>query len=434
MAVLERVSIGSLAQGAVPPGYTHTRSTTALYVDSDGLLKSAAINTPRRQWDATNRRWGYVGEGARTNLLLRSEEFDNAAWVLASGVKAFGSGSVVNATSSPDGSTTMDFICEDTSTGNHEIRQAISVTSGTTYCTSVFAKYGGRYLQIVYSSAQFGASQYATFDLQNGVVSGSAVGTASIDAVGGGVYRCSFAAPATATAGSNVYITISNAATGRGPTYTGDGSSGVYIWGAQLEAGPAPSSYIPTTTVAVTRGADLQARALTGPEGTALSTQGTMVVEFSFLGGDNTVSVNSRAAIAIDDGTSSNRHNISNRTGGLGGQSVLAASNIATPSVAGTYAVGAVQKVAYTWKSNDLQVSVNGSHGTRVTSSAATMPIVSAIGIASQSNSGLAGSVLVYGWTISDDHYPTDAALDALTTPTTNRNQSRLTLGLGLGL
>ncbi len=47
MAVYERVSIGSLAQGAVPPGYTFTRSTAALYVDSDGLLKSAAINTPR---------------------------------------------------------------------------------------------------------------------------------------------------------------------------------------------------------------------------------------------------------------------------------------------------------------------------------------------------------------------------------------------------
>ena len=78
MSILERVSIGSLAQGAAPPGYTFTRSTTATYIDSDGLLKVAAINTPRRQWDSANRRWGYVGEPGRTNLLLRSEEFDKA--------------------------------------------------------------------------------------------------------------------------------------------------------------------------------------------------------------------------------------------------------------------------------------------------------------------------------------------------------------------
>ena len=41
---------------------------------------------------------------------------------------------------------------------------------------------------------------------------------------------------------------------------------------------------------------------------------------------------------------------------------------------------------------------------------------------------------MVYGWTIYDDHYPTDAAMDALSLPTVSRNSGSLRLGLGLGL
>ena len=425
MAVLERVSIGSLAQGAVPPGYTFTRSTTALYVDSDGLLKSAAINTPRRQWDATNRRWGYVGEGSRTNYCTYSQDFS------AVGAHPQANTTVtVAGTTAPDGTTTGNRI-QATATSATTMREQANVV-GTAASYSVFVKKG--------TSATIGNAFSlrnvttatdlitATVNLDTGAIAYS-VGSSGCVAEdwGNGWWRVSLSASSGITSGD----AISGYAGARSTALTA--GDHWFLWQCQLENGPAPSSPIPTTTVAVTRGADLQARALTGPEGTALSTQGTMVVEFSYLGGDNTISANSRAALVLDDGTSSNRNNVSNRTGGTGGQSVLAGSNIATPFVAGAFAVGTVLKAAMTWKSNDIQAAVNGSHGTRVTSGAATLPTVSNISIGSQSNGGLIGSVLVYGWAIYDDA-KTDAELQALTTPTTNRNQSRLTLGLGLGL
>ena len=62
------------------------------------------------------------------------------------------------------------------------------------------------------------------------------------------------------------------------------------------------------------------------------------------------------------------------------------------------------------------------------------MPALTKVVIAGASFAGGELGGLVYGWTIYDDHYPTDAALDALTTPTTTRNQGSLRLGLGLGL
>ena len=420
MAVYERVSIGSLAQGAVPPGYTFTRSTTALYVDSDGLLKSAAINTPRRQWDATNRRWGYVGEGARTNLLLYSEQFDNAAWItVTSSVSA-------NASTSPASTSTADTVIDTVASATHRVYQSVTLAAAA-HSISVYAKSAGRSWMAIRTTG--GIVSY--FNIGTGVVGTKAGGhtTSTITAEGNGWYRCSVT---WTDAGGATACGFDLASADSTNSYAGDGTSGIYLWGAQLEAAPAPSSYIRTTTVAVTRGTDLLTRALTGPEGTALSTQGTMVVEFSYLGGGSNTDANNRYPISIDDGGDSERIVIYNQSGTHG--LYVADGGVQNVGIAipGVVAVGVVSKVAATWKLNDVQFSRDGVHGTRDTSS--TMPTLTRIGIAGDSVGGRSGYMLIYGWTISDDHYPTDAGMDALTTPTTTRNQSRLTLGLGLGL
>jgi len=70
--------------------------------------------------------------------------------------------------------------------------------------------------------------------------------------VGNGWYRCTVSLAASASVAGNLQIAITNATT----SYTGNGYSGVYIWGAQLEAGAFATSYIPTVASQVTRSAD----------------------------------------------------------------------------------------------------------------------------------------------------------------------------------
>ena len=66
-------------------------------------------------------------------------------------------------------------------------------------------------------------------------------------------------------------------------TYTGDGTSGIYIWGAQLEAGSYATSYIPTTSASVTRNADVISK--TGISSLIGQTDGTMFVDIDFKQG-----------------------------------------------------------------------------------------------------------------------------------------------------
>jgi hypothetical protein len=94
------------------------------------------------------------------------------------------------------------------------------------------------------------------FNLQTGTP-GQQTGntnTPSITPVGNGWYRCSITY--TATAASD--LIIFNVANGDGVfSFAGDNTSGIYLWGAQLEAGAFATSYIPTTTATVTRAADI---------------------------------------------------------------------------------------------------------------------------------------------------------------------------------
>ncbi|MBP8301641.1 MAG: hypothetical protein KA020_14830, partial [Planctomycetes bacterium] len=188
---------------------------------------------------------------------------------------------------------------------------------------------------------------------------------------------------------------------------------------------------IPTTTVAVTRGADLLTRALTGPEGTALSTQGTMVVEFSFLGGGSGSDANGRGVASIDSNSTSERHMIYNRAGVVGTLHTDGGSDVAAFQFGSAASTGTVVRYAMTWALNSINNARDGVAGTRDTG--CTMPTVDRVFIGTQTGGAAELFGLIYGWTIYDDA-KTDAELQALTTPTTNRNQSRLTLGLGLGL
>jgi hypothetical protein len=186
----------------------------------------------------------------RTNLLVRSEEFDNAAWTKTR------SSVTANAITAPNGTLTADQLVEDTTvTNTHNIGQSISFTSGTTYTVSVFAKATAspRFLQIIFPSGAFTATRRPVFDLLNGIASAATDTTASIQNIGDGWYRCIASMLATNTNSASIQLQLANTYINSAPTYTGDGTSGVYIWGAQLEVGSAVTPYIQSPSVFTSR-------------------------------------------------------------------------------------------------------------------------------------------------------------------------------------
>jgi hypothetical protein len=228
---------------------TFTRASSGTFVDSAGVIQTAATDGPRFGHNPTTlESLGLLVEEARTNLLLRSEEFDNVIWAKSAGTVS------ANSIASPAGAITADTFVENTSNALHRISGGGAVVSGSTYTTSVYAKYAGRFL---YFNCNAAHAARATFDLQSGTVATVGAGSAAIVAMGNGWYRCSVTGVAAATVTEAFYLQLNDTSVAADRTYTGDDTSGIYLWGAQLEAGAFPTSYIPTTTAAVTRSADV---------------------------------------------------------------------------------------------------------------------------------------------------------------------------------
>ena len=226
---------------------TFTRASSGTFVDSAGVLQTAATDAPRFDHNpTTGESLGLLVEEQRTNLLLRSEEFDNASWVKARTSVSF------NATTAPNGTATADALIEDTTaSASHIAYQNVNVGVAF-YTISVYAKASTRtqfYLRIDTATQ----SRVVIFDLTTGTSTNSSGIVGSVTLAGNGWYRCT----ATLTAAENCINAVIGLALAGNVSYTGDGTSGIYVWGAQLEAGAFPTSYIPTTTAAVTRNADV---------------------------------------------------------------------------------------------------------------------------------------------------------------------------------
>jgi hypothetical protein len=242
------------------------------------VLQSAADNVARFDHDpTTGESLGFLVEESRTNLVVRSEEIDNGVWLTKTNMS-----SGVNYAIAPNGTLSADQIIENTATAEHGLQSPnVDYTSGTNYTFSCYAKAAGRtILRVLLPTAAFSENKIVYFDLSLGTVtstSGTGI-TTSITAVGNNWYRLSLSAASTATlttAGAQFRLV----STGTTASYTGDGYSGIFIWGAQLEAGAFPTSYIPTVASQVTRAAD--AASITGANFTGFYRQdeGTVYVE-----------------------------------------------------------------------------------------------------------------------------------------------------------
>jgi hypothetical protein len=177
--------------------------------------------------------------GGRVNLLDYSEQFDNAYWTKAN------STITANSIASPDGFTTADKLVENTTASVHSITEAFSWVSGTQYTFSLYVSdQSERNIRMILPSAQFGGvNSFAIFDTTTGSALSVSAGTTAVsESVGNGWFRFSITKTATASSVGSVDFRLSDGTTN---SYLGDGASGAYIWGAQLEVGAVPTTYQP---------------------------------------------------------------------------------------------------------------------------------------------------------------------------------------------
>jgi hypothetical protein len=327
-----------------------TRATTATRFNSAGRIESVASGIPRLDYPIGGGCPALLVEPSAQNVLLQSEAF-NTTWV-RSGLNAFGSGSVANSTGTTDpfGGTNSDYIQETAASGTHILIQTpAGQVSGTTVTLSCFAKSAER-TQINFLNNGGGLGS-ATFNLIAGTATLVNGVSASIQNYGNGWYRCILTYTPGLTGNFNVQIRLADAS--GNTSYTGTGTSGLYVFGAQLEVGSVATSYIPTTAAAVTRNADVinLSGAVSGCIG---QTEGTLYAEVdmrNFAAGFNRV-------FAISDGTDQNAVRIITNSNAFVCQ--VRVSNIEQASISsGSLSVG-IYKIAFAYKLNDTAMFING--------------------------------------------------------------------------
>lgn len=247
-----QVEAGTVMTSYVPtPVSFSTRTTSATYFDSTGVMQTAPSSVARYDYNpATKVSKGLLIEGARTNDITYSDNMQPFDWNLTAATM------VVNTAMAPDGTLTASKLIEDTATTLHYVfKSSVSgtVAGDTTYTISCYAKAAERSrMRLVGVVAAASATKSAIFDLATGTVvsvdTGGGISDVRCEPVGNGWYRCS--AVITVTTGNTItprvyYQTVISGTTF---SYQGDGVSGIHLWGPQLEVGSSLTSYIPTLT------------------------------------------------------------------------------------------------------------------------------------------------------------------------------------------
>lgn len=338
------------------------RSSDAWRWNAAGLLVQEASNAWRKEHDPlTGEVLGLLVEEQRTNLFVRSEEANSTSWTkTAASVSA-------DVAVSPSGTNTMDKIVEDTTTGGHGIRQSVgSLAELTTYRASFFMRAAGRVRSAAWSFAG-GDTGASIFNSSTEAAGG--VNNPAIQRVGAGLYRCAFDVVTIAGQVSRTVHIGAQDPVNNAQSYLGDGSSGIYVSGMQLELGAFPTSPIPTTTAAVTRAADYATV-------TDLST-----LRFNAAAG--ALSVTARAPIYLaraatllsyNDNTTGNVIRFRMESGGALKAEVIAGGVTQASLTLGTLTAGAQFSAAMSYAANDIRGCLNG--GTVQSDASASIPTV----------------------------------------------------------
>jgi len=337
----------------------YTATTTAPITNYIPALQTAASGVARFEHNpVTKESLGLEIEEQRTNLALRSEEFDNASWTKTRATVT------ANTIVAPDGTLTGDKIVEDTSNNSHFIQQNFTgLTSGASYTWTTYVKAGERtFFGAVITDGTFFTTY---FNLATGELGTVPAGvTASITPAGNGWYRCSVTRTISSTT-LNIYPSclLVNGST----TYQGDGYSGIYIWGAQLEAGSFATSYIPTVASQVTRSMDVAQMTGTNFSSWFRESEGTIYTEA------NAAVVGNRWIYSLDIGNSASGPNYITSTFNTNQHLVVNSDNASQCQIdGGTCVAGVYSKFAGVYKVNDFAVSLSG--GTIATDTSGIVP------------------------------------------------------------
>jgi len=366
---------------------TFTRASTATRVNASGLIETVASNVPRL--DYTNSTCPkLLLEPQRTNLSTFSEQLDNTAgWTKQSTLVT------ANATTSPDGTTNADKLIATAANTFHAIFNFNGVLTGN-HTLTFYAKKAE--YDFIVAHDQFSSRFLSVFNLNTGaVVSGS---NSSIEAVGNGWYRCVVRFDG---AGATVIFSLSPSPTSSaGTNYLGDGTSGVFVWGTQLEAGAYATSYIPTTTQ-VTRLADAAVK--TGISSLIGQTEGTLFADVQL---DARVNY-AYFAIAPNLGSASTYIGFSFEATRINFEVVN--SGLQVSIAQNTTATGRF-KVAFAYKANDFVAYVNGVQV--ATDTSGTIPACSQLSLSAYSDA----QALKYSQALLFTTSLTNAQLAELTT------------------
>ena len=214
-----------------------TRASDATRRKHDGTVQLTTQAVPKLDWIDPNSTFvldvpSLLLEDTQTNDFTRSEELDNAVWVKTNLTVT------ANDQTAPDGSTTADRMVESTANGAHSIERASTIPgSDIKQAWSIFARAAERSTIYLEARTQGNNRVRVFFNVSTGSVgtADAGISTAFIERMGNSHFRC--AAVINTSSGATTPLFVAGLATSDGNfSYEGSSTSGVYMWGAQLEA------------------------------------------------------------------------------------------------------------------------------------------------------------------------------------------------------
>ena len=330
---------------------TFTRNSVATYFGADGLLKTAQPNVPRIDYDpVTLECRGLLIEESRTNLLTYSEQlWDTTKWSVGSTLSNFYT--VTQSTDIPDiygaAGSIAKFVAAVTTSSLFLRKSGLTLSSGTTYSPTI----------AVYVPTQTGVTSWTIFTDYQDVDTSSDATSTTFDR-----WVVVSIPPKVLTDSRNFVdfnIKVNGATPSTGFTF--------FAMAADLQAGAFHTSYIPTTSAAVTRAADVPVMTGTDFSSWYLQDEGSFVASYTLLGlasgGDSTV-------FAANNGTQNEQIDFRNLSTGVGGRVRVGGANQSSYAFAPHPAAGSLYVVANAYKTNDQNNAVNGVAGVTDTSGA----------------------------------------------------------------